>query len=345
MPVYRRDTVPASTAAGRAIIASMPANGRMPASWSRRSLLVALAAGPLTALSGCQVQLEEGARQVPLVPTRVPMKDEKALLAVLGRTATLGSLATTVGGASTSMTGRLSAVHATQLDVIARLLRDGGVPESLIDAERLTTSATAPATSASPTRPPLAPAAALSAAERSSVSDISLADLSTAHVAVVGSLLAQRVAAVTMLGGRAAPVVPSGLKGAEALRLLAATRASVYGFEIVAAQIDSTRRALAMSTLSSLGSRASELQTLVGTSAGPRPLGYQLPFPVTSTGSARRLALHLLAALLTSQAAALGPATGNANALATLVQWLGATEAAAARWSAPLAAFPGLTNG
>jgi len=26
------------------------------------------------------------------------------------------------------------------------------------------------------------------------------------------------------------------------------------------------------------------------------------------------------------------------------VQWLGSTEAAACRWGAPLAAFPGLTN-
>ena len=126
--------------------------------------------------------------------------------------------------------------------------------------------------------------------------------------------------------------------------MLAATRASVYGFEIVAAQIGPTGRALAMSTLASLETRASELQTVVGSSGAPRPLGYELPFPVTGTASARRLALHLLAALLTSQAAALGPATGDPRALATLVQWLGATEAAASRWGAPLAAFPGLTN-
>jgi hypothetical protein len=326
----------------------MPTNGRMPASWSRRSLLVALAAGSVTAMSGCRVQLEEGAPQVPLVPTRVPMKDEKALLAVLVRTRSLRSTAKAIGGASSSITGRLSAVHATQVEVIASLLRDGGVPESLIDASRrTTTNPTAPAASASasPTRSSLNTAAALSAAERSSMSDISPADLSNPHVALVCSLLAQRAAAVTLLGDTAARVVPSGLQGAEALRLLAATRASVYGFEVVAAQIGNNGRTLAMSTLESLETHAAELQTLVGPSGTPRPLGYQLPFPVTSTGSARRLALHVLAALLTSQAAALSPATGNATALAALVQWLGATEAAANRWGAPLTAFPGLSNG
>ena len=83
---------------------------------------------------------------------------------------------------------------------------------------------------------------------------------------------------------------------------------------------------------------------MVGSTGTPRPLGYELPFPVTNTRSARRLALHLLAALLASQAAALGPAKGDPRALATLVQWLGSTEAAAYRWGAPLSAFPGLTN-
>ena len=336
----------------------MPAKSRMPASWSRRSLLVALAAGSVTALTGCRVQLEEGDPQGPLVPTRVPVKDEKALLAVLGRTGSLGSLAKAVGGASNSVSGRLGAVHATQVEVITSLLRDGGVPESLIDASRSANHPTPPAASASastsPTRPSPTPAAALSAAERSSISDVLPAALSHDHIALIGSLLAQRTAAVALLGGTAAVAllggtaalaVPSGLEGAEALRLLAAARASVYGFEIVAAQIGSPGRALAMATLSSLETRTSELQTVVGSTGAPRPLGYELPFPVTNTRSARRLALHLLAALLTSQAAALGPATGNANALAALVQWLGATEAIASRWGAPLAAFPGLTNG
>jgi len=340
----------------------MPANDRMHSVWSRRSLLLALAAGSVTALSGCRVQLEEGAPHIPLVPTRVPMKDEKALLTVLGRTRSLGSLATAVGGASTSMAGRLSAVHATQVDVIERLLRDGGVPESLVGSSATSTrTAPAPAAaptstppttsptstppiSASPTPPSSAPAAVLSAAERDSVSDVSPADLSPAHVALIGSMFAQRIASVTLLGFTAAPVTPSGLSGAKAVPLLEAARAAVYGFEIVAAQIDSTGRALAMSSLASLRALASELQTLTGSSGPPPPLGYELPFPVTDRDSARRLALHLLEALLTRQAAALRPATGDATALATLVQWLGTTQVIAFRWGAPLTAFPGLSN-
>ena len=177
------------------------------------------------------------------------------------------------------------------------------------------------------------------------MSEISPADLSKAHVALIGALLAQRAAAVSLLGGAAVRIVPSGLKGAEAVRLLATTRASVYGFQVIAAQIDSTGRALAMSTLASLEGRASQLQAAVGPTGAPRPLGYKLPFPVTDAGSARRLALRLLASQLTSQAAALDPATGDPAALATIVQWLGETEAVASRWGAPLSAFPGLTTG
>jgi len=307
--------------------------------------LVALAAGSVTALSGCRVQREEGDPRVPLAPTRVPMKDEKALLAVLGRTVSLTSLTKAVGGAPSSVTRRLGAVHAIQVEVIASLLRDGGVPESLIDASR-SANPTTPAASAStsPTRLSPTRAAALFAAEHSSMRDVVPASLSRAHIALIGSLLAQRTAAVALFGGRAAHAVPSGLKGAEAVRLLAAARASVYGFEIVAAQVDNSGRALAMSTLASLETRTSELQTVVGSTGAPRPLGYELPFPVTNTRSARRLALHLLEALLASQAAALGPATGDRDALAGIVQWLGSTEAAACRWGAPLAAFPGLTN-
>ena len=340
----------AATVRVHAIIEPMPANDRMPCVWSRRSLLVALAAGSFAVLSGCRVQLEEDAPQIPLVPTRVPMKDEKALLALLGRTTSLRSLAEAIGGAPTSMTGQLSAVHATQVAVIARLLRDGGVPESTIGASRTAPATaapttTAPPTSASPTRPPLAPLAMLSAAERDSVSDVSLGDVSNTHVALIGSMMAQRSAAVTLLGGTAPPVARAGLIGAEAARLLEAARAAVYGFEIVAAQIDRTGRALAMSTLSSLRTHASELQTMVGSSATPAPLGYQLPFSVTDGGSARRLALHLLEALLIRQASALAPATGHATSLTTLVQWLGATEAVATRWGSRLTAFPGLTNG
>lgn len=316
----------------------MPANARMPRLWSRRGLLIALAAGSVTTLSACRVQLEESAPHIPLIPTRVPMKDEKTLLEVLSRTRSLESLARAVGQTSTSPAGRLSAVHATQVAVITRLLRDGGVSQSAIGRS----PATSPTGSLSH---PVLSAAALSAAESESLSYVALADISNAHVALIGSMLAQRMASVTLLGGVAAPVPPSGLNGAEAVPLLEAIRAAVYGFEIVAAQIDSTGRTLAMSTLLSLRTRTSELQTLVGSSGPPPPLGYELPFPVSDPDSARRLALHLLEALLTRQAAALVPAAGEAAALTTLVHWLGTTESIASEWGASLAAFPGLTNG
>ena len=317
----------------------MSANDGTPSLWSRRGLLVALAAGSVTALSGCRVQLEEGAPRVPLVPTRVPMKDEKTLLAVLDRTRSLVSLARAVEGASTSTAGRLRAVHATQIAVITRLLRDGGVPLPLVEASA--TPQPSPATSS----PSVFSPAELSGAEIGSAKDVSLADLSIAHVALIGSLLAQRTAAVTLLGGAVAPVGPSDLDGADGLALLEAVRGAVYGFEVVATHIGTTGRAPAMRTLLALRTRASELESLVGSSAPPPPLGYELPFPVSDTDSSRRLALHLLEALLTRMAAALEPAAGSAKALNTLVHWMGETESMASRWGAPLAAFPGLTTG
>jgi hypothetical protein len=267
------------------------------------------------------------------------MKDEKTLLAVLKQTRSLQSLAHKVAAAPTSLAGRLSTVHTRQVAVLTRLLQDGGVPRSLVDAAATPTSS--PATSS----PPVSAPAELSNAEGGPVNDVALADLSTAHVALFGSLLAQRTAAVTLLGGTVATPGPSNLNGADGVALLEAVRSAVYGFEIVAAHIDSRGRALAMSALAALRARASELETLVGRSAPPPPLGYELPFPVTDRGSSRRLALHLLEALLTGLAAALEPAAGNANALATLVRWMGESESMASRWGAPLAAFPGLTNG
>jgi hypothetical protein len=150
---------------------------------------------------------------------------------------------------------------------------------------------------------------------------------------------------VTLLGGTVAPVGPSNLDGADGVSLLEAARSAVYGFEIVATHIDSTGRAPAMSALAALRARASELETLVGPSAPPPPLGYELPFPITDRDSSRRLAVHLLEALLTRMAATLEPAVGNANALATLVRWMGESESMASQWGAPLAAFPGLTIG
>src|SRR5450756_264090 len=78
--VYRRERGAHSHPRGRAIIEPMPANDRMPCLWSRRSLLVALTVGSMTALSGCRVRLEGDAPRTPTPPARQPMRDEQALL-------------------------------------------------------------------------------------------------------------------------------------------------------------------------------------------------------------------------------------------------------------------------
>src|SRR5665647_3549498 len=132
-----------ATAPGRAIIEPMPANDRMPCLWSRRSLLVALTVGSMTALSGCRVRLEGDAPRTPTPPARQPMRDEQALLTARRDAVRLRDLAAGLGGAATPTTELLATVHGLQADVFESVLRSGGVPP----AEIIT--ATAPAQGAS----------------------------------------------------------------------------------------------------------------------------------------------------------------------------------------------------
>ncbi|MEP7034548.1 MAG: DUF4439 domain-containing protein [Actinomycetota bacterium] len=316
----------------------MSANDGMPHPWSRRAVLIALAAGSVTAVSGCRVQLEGGKPSIPAVAVRRRIKDESALLTVLEETRSLESLANAVSDGPASIAGQLALVHHTQAAVIESSLRQGGVAQALLGSSA--TSVLFPRT----LHPPVLPLGVLSAAESGSLGDVALADLSTARVALIGSLLAQRVAAVTLLGGTVVRVPSSGPNGGAGVPLLEATRAAVYGFEVVAAQMDSRGMALAVSTLAAVRSEASELESLVGPSAPPPPLGYRLPFSVLDANSARRLAMHLIKTLLSAQAAALEPAVGDSDTLCAVVRRLAESESISSRWGVAPAAFPGLTS-
>jgi len=340
---------------GHAIIEPMPANDRMPYDWSRRSLLVALLAGSVAALPGCRVRLENDAPRIPGLPTREPMPDEQALLSARWDALRLKEIATELGTSSTSLTRALVALHGRQAEVLDAVLRSGGVPAAEIKAPLTarTKAAPTPGTSASPTATSRAPSgvARLISGEAEGFSAEALkhlADLSKDRVALLGSMAAQRAAAVRLLGGETPdarlPTGPRGPTGDAAAAQLKAFRAAIYGFEVVASQTDLSHRAAAIRTLGLLRATSAGLRGLAGSAAGPIPLGYALPFPVSTPSAALKLAVHVMTGLREAIASQLPAVSGDAPGLAGTVKALTDVCVQAVTWRVPLTAFPGLTS-
>jgi hypothetical protein len=351
-----------ATARGRAIIEPMPANDRTPCLWSRRSLLAALTVGSMAALTGCRVRLEADAPRTPNPPTRQPMPDERALLTARRDAVRLRNLAAGLGGASTPMTELLATVHGRQGDVFESVLRSGGVPPAEITATPTTTPTPTPTTAPTTTAGGAATAGGATTAPAPTSSGVSelvtaegealsgqglseLAGISTERIALFGSMTAQRAAAVLLLGGRLPSVgALTAPTGELAAALLEAFRSAVYGFEVVATQTDVSHRRAAAESLGALRTRSSELQLLAGSAATPIPLGYALPFPVSTPAAALRLATHLMTALRASIARQLPAVTGDAEGLTGTVQLLTDVCVQAVIWRVPLTAFPGLSE-
>ncbi|NMM25572.1 MAG: hypothetical protein HHJ11_19215, partial [Phycicoccus sp.] len=206
----------------------MPANDRMPCLWSRRSLLVALTVGSMTALSGCSVRLTDDVPRTPTPPPRQPMPDEQALLTARRDAVRLRDLAASIGGAATATTELLTTkllatVHGLQAEVFESALRSGGVPP----VEIAGTPTTTPPTQAA------AGIGELIAAEGEALSAQALsvlARISVERVALFGSMTAQRAAAVRLLGGRLPVAGPlTAPTGELAAALLEAIPSAVYG--------------------------------------------------------------------------------------------------------------------
>jgi len=317
---------------------------------------MALTVGSMTALSGCSVQLEDDAPRTPTLPPRQPMPDEQALLTARRDAVRLRDLAAGLGGAATPTTQRLATVHGLQADVFESVLRSGGVPPAEIAGTPTTTPPPSPTATAGGAAGGAATASALAAsgvgeliaAEGEAFSAQALSDLagiSTERVALFGSMTAQRAAAVRLLGGRLPSAGPlTAPTGERAAALLEAIRSAVYGFEVVVTQTDVSHRKAAGRTLDALRTRSSELWLLAGSAATPIPLGYALPFPVSTPAAATRLATHLMAALRASIASQLPAVTGEAEGLTGTVQLLTDVCVHAVAWRVPLTAFPGLSD-
>ena len=263
------------------------------------------------------------------------MRDEQALLTAHRDAVRLRDLAARLAGSSTPMTELLATVHGLQADVFESVLRSGGVPPAEI------IMATAPAQGASGV-------ANLIAAEGEALSAQALlviAGISTERVALFGSMTAQRAAAVRLLGGRLPAAGPlTAPTGELAAVLLEAIRSAVYGFEVVVTQTDVSHRRAAGQTLGALRTRSAELQLLAGPAAPPIPLGYALPFPVSTPAAAWSLATHLMTALRASIASQLPTVSGDAEGLTGTVQLLTDVCVRAVTWRVPLTAFPGLSE-
>jgi hypothetical protein len=334
----------------------------MPPCPSRRGVLtVGLGAVAAMSLAACGIRLEDDAPRVPLIPTRAPIPGESFLLALWRHSADLAARATSLGGASTGLPARLATLHQRQVSVLEAELLRLGVPQKVLDEATARATASPPGTASGATATATATSTATSTATATPVqgpkglaaeeaSDLgptaiaSLARVSTPVVPLVGSVLAQRAAAASLLGVPTTWPEPTWSAPSLASSYLESTRSAVYAFEVVAAQSPTgAQHTLAMATLAALESRSQDQETLAGASAGPPALGYPLPFPVTTSAAARKLAVQVLTDLRASVARDLGSTAGDIGPLGALVQWLADTEVLASRWGVRLAAFPGLT--
>lgn len=320
-------------------------------------------------VTGCGIRLEDGAPNLPFVPTRTPLPAEAALLELLAQTRELVTL-TRAWSAGAGLATQLSAIHDDQADVLAALLRGHGVPDSVLagtpppsaspgaSTPRSTAASTGPAggpttpgpTSGTPSASGVAPTKAMVAAQEAAALThaSTLGGANDALRPTLVALLAQRAAAVSVLTGKAPrldrPATPTWASGA-ATALLAATRSARYGFEVVAAQGDPATSRAATSALAVLAGLDREQTAAVG-GPGPDPAGYVLPFPVHTPAAAARLGDGLAKGLLAAYGTVL-TSTNPANTPSTvpdLVDWLARAQVLAHRWHAPLAAFPGLVQ-
>jgi hypothetical protein len=311
--------------------------------WGRRKVLTLAGVGAASVLAGCRVRLEDDAPRVPLLPTREPVADEPLLLQTLTECRALQARAAALGGARTASAARLAVVHGRQVDVLEQVLRDARVPESAYAATPAPTSSAVPSAGSPPT-PSRARLAAQEALAVQPAALVALAAASARHLPLLSALTVQRAVATTFLRGPVRWPSSTAAPVAAAPELLTAVRSAVYGFEVVAAQSNGAARARAVGVLATLRPHAEQLEVLAGPRAAAPPLGYDLPFPVTTPAAATRLARSLLRALLLSVGSAFEAGAEDVSALTGLLRWGAEIQTQALAWGAAPTAFPGLAT-
>ena len=84
-----------------------------------------------------------------------------------------------------------------------------------------------------------------------------------------------------------------------------------------------------------------ELVGMAGSSAPPDPLGYALPFPVTTPDAAARLANQVLTTLVAGGLGPLATLPEGSSATTTLVRLLVGAQRLGRTWGVPPVPFPG----
>ena len=322
-----------------------------PARPSRRVVL--LGAGALL-LGGCGIRLEDDAPRVPLVPTREPIPAEADLLALLGQTHDLAEVA---ASSSARAVERLAPVHEWQAEVLAAALVRAGVPEDDVDSQVTASPGIAPsgtsgtgASGSTPretsgTTPSPRRLGRLEAAVPTDAASL-FARVQADLLPTVLSLHAQRAATARALGTTVRwPDPPDWPHPPAAVPYLVATRAAVYGFEVVAAQTDGARSRRARRTLSALQALEGEQEEAAGAEAPAPQLGYLLPFRVTTPAKALRLGKRMLADLRAAYGAELSDVAAWRSVATDVTRWLASVQEEVERWGGRPVPFPGLESG
>lgn len=300
---------------------------------SRRAALGMAYAAGLATLTGCGLRLDLPPPPPP-IPTRRLVPDEKLLIGLVHELEALAAAAAAVTepGRAARSVATVRGLLTRQATVLVGRLTNDGVPSSVIHPDA---SAGTPGTTTTPAArsEPTVAALAKDLAAVDAAAWTGLASATTANRPIVLSVQSVRFAGSLLLGGTVS-FAPSA--GALRPTLVQHTAPLVYGFEVVAAQSAGSARTRALQALTG----AVELQRALGGSADPAPGGWALPFPVTTTKDANRLATHLLSTSIAATTT-LAAASKDARSLEDLARWSGRVQVLAARWGLPLKAFPG----
>ncbi len=298
-------------------------------------------AGAATLLAGCGVHLEDDAPPIPGVPTRTVDPRAVAVARELSLVRRAGAAARAAGRAGGDLASRLAAVHVEQERVLAARVRelaedpDGSarLPADLGEGTR---------GAAWPDSEALGLARGGDASESASPGDGDALSATPAdEIPLILSTRVQRAVGSTLANvALAPPPAPTTASPAETARQLGAARSALYGMDVAAARAPNARDVASARDLVLRTCRA--LEGLPGGDTSPPALGYELPFPVPDATAAQRLAVHVLHALAAAFVAGSGAASGQEDALGTLLAWTADIEEAAVRLGGGLREFPGL---
>ncbi|MBB2985170.1 hypothetical protein [Terracoccus luteus] len=287
--------------------------------------VASLAAGG--SLAGCGLRLDVPPPPAP-TPTRRRAVDEALLLGAVTTTRRVAADAEALvrAGSAGERTPAVAQLLRTQDHVLTGRLTNAGVPTAEIDAVVAASASAAPSGTSSATSPTSASGSALGPASTASdkldspgttgvpvsggaaapkddaelaawlaaVPATDWAMVSGAQDAATRALLTCALTARLACAGRLGVVVDTPAPSPLRAQLVELTQPLVYAFEVVAAQSTGAQRRRAVDTLARL--RELESENVADTPASPT--GWALPFPVTSTAEAARLARQVLTTAL-----------------------------------------------